>query len=190
MPESMPYAEPCDQEPIDLQEAVRQLLIQTATDATDATVTNQVEPESCGLMQGIYAWVKRLAYAIGFGSPAETEIEPPIIDVSDPAQVDEPSQTESPYGLPAMREDPNYHHHYPSCPYTGQCPYPNRYQAPATPVAQPVETSPKPPKPEKKLRQHSSWFVPVPTYSEHSDVDTMECRPTDVPHQWRATRPF
>jgi len=91
-------------------------------------------------------------------------------------------------GLPTMREDPNYHYHYPSCPYPGNCPYPYHYQLPPVPPVRPaVPQRESPPAPERdKPHRQISFFTPD---MEGAGVDTMECRPSDLPHLGRH-RPF
>jgi hypothetical protein len=94
-----------------------------------------------------------------------------------------------------FHEDPYFHHQYPGCPYTGPCPYPHRYRLP--PVTPPVKPSPR----QEKSSQRSHligdethimpWSVLLETRAidwsstedgrTHPEIDTMECRPTDVP---------
>jgi hypothetical protein len=95
-----------------------------------------------------------------------------------------------------FREDPYYHHQYPGCPYTGQCPYPHHYNLP--PVTPPAAPSKK----GEKSSPHShlildEWHTVQWTQLQsaeagiknlmagvnavHPEVDTMECRPTDLP---------
>lgn len=102
------------------------------------------------------------------------------------------------------REDPHYHHHYPSCPYTGRCPYPYHYNIPRVdpverrssetpPTQQPAEiqaeeqqqssTEPMPPaKPvkKKKIKKFFFLFIGEEACECQPGVDTMECRPTDL----------
>jgi hypothetical protein len=80
-----------------------------------------------------------------------------------------------------LQEDPHYHHQYPSCPYTGHCPYPYH-----VPVVTPV-TSPRPAKPKKKPEhvthkpvKKTVFILNGLEYTIHPDIDTMECRPSDI----------
>lgn len=86
------------------------------------------------------------------------------------------------------RQDSHYHHHYPSCPYTGGCPYPYHYNVPR--VDPPAATAPaaeeqeppaelvKPVTPVKKKKV--MWFMGEFMSINQPAVDTMECRPTDI----------
>ncbi len=89
-------------------------------------------------------------------------------------------------GLPSMREDPNYHYHYPSCPYPGNCPYPYHYQLPPVPPVRPVQPQRESPPERDRPHRQISYFTPD---MEGAGVDTMECRPSDLPHFGR-NRPF
>jgi hypothetical protein len=104
-----------------------------------------------------------------------------------------------------LQEDPNYHHQYPSCPYTGQCPYtghcpyPYHYNVPSVPY---TETAPKPSeiaKPKKpakaKPTKPAKPAKPVEKIDPMLDletfgVDTMECRPSDVSDYLPGAGPF
>ena len=104
-----------------------------------------------------------------------------------------------------LQEDPNYHHQYPSCPYTGQCPYtghcpyPYHYNVPSVPYTEtaptpseiakpkkPVKTKPtKPAKPAKPVEKIDP-MLDLETFG----VDTMECRPSDVSDYLPGAGPF
>jgi hypothetical protein len=112
----------------------------------------------------------------------------PMEDATD----EEPSNPDDQVGEEARdeqptRQDPHHDHHYPSCPYTGRCPYPYHYNIPRVdppaprhqdaeeqePMAEPV----KPPKPVKKK---FLWFMGNDMGLCQPGVDTMECRPDDI----------
>ncbi len=107
-----------------------------------------------------------------------------------PRSQEEQDSTTPPDGQPApLQEDPAYHHHYPSCPYTGRCPYPYHYSVPRVepvnpPRAEEQEPKSKPPvKPMKPLKPVKKKFLLLFMGEMdfcHPDVDTMECRPTDI----------
>jgi hypothetical protein len=104
-----------------------------------------------------------------------------------------------------LQEDPSYHHQYPSCPYTGQCPnpghcpYPYYYNVPSVPYTEPA---PQPAQPAEIIKPKKPAKVkptkpgkPVQEITPMSDletygVDTMECRPTDVSGYLPGTGPF
>ncbi len=67
--------------------------------------------------------------------------------------------------LAPCREDPNYHHQYPGCPFTGR---------PSSPCQPPPRPQLSPPQPAEKPSQADEEFQ-VP-----AGLDTMECRPTDL----------
>jgi hypothetical protein len=80
--------------------------------------------------------------------------------------------------IPNCQEDPNYHRHYPGCPYTGPYSPPSVY--PNLPAAPTPEATP-PLKPKKVKRLLLNWIdlgeqCPVPR-----GIDTMEYRPSDGP---------
>lgn len=96
-----------------------------------------------------------------------------------------PQEIRPPFGLPNFREDPNYHHHYPSCPHMGGCTYPYYYRhmkpvQPVQPVQPMPETPPAVPSPAPKASQAPS-STPAPAQPAHSHLDTLECRPSDLP---------
>jgi hypothetical protein len=142
--------------------------------------------EGCWLQSLVSELLEELAEVLTQGSP-EVQTEEPASDETQ----ENPSSEESadPSSLPNMQEDPYYHHHYPSCPYTGRCPYPGSYVPPIVhpvePVAPPLP-APEAPKPPKKK---FSWFG-ASTSVAHPEVDTMECRPTDLPRPVENRRPY
>jgi hypothetical protein len=91
---------------------------------------------------------------------------------ADPVSNDESQENAAPHkpGAADLREDPNYHQQYPSCPYTGGCPYPHQY---TVPKVQPTETP--------KTSPRDNNVSTDPDNVVHAEVDTMECRPTDLP---------
>lgn len=108
------------------------------------------------------------------------------------------------------REDPHYHHHYPSCPYTGRCPYPYHYNIPRvdpverrsneTQPTQPAEiqaeeqqqssVEPMPPVKPSKVKKKKFLFLLIGEEASECQpgVDTMECRPSDL--HGRVRSPF
>lgn len=119
-----------------------------------------------------------------------------------PMNPDEPQEPGANPDQHPAREDPHYHHHYPSCPYTGRCPYPYHYsvprvdpverprsEQPSTPPAttEPSEPAnpmdpmtPKPAKPVKKKKKLLFLLIGEAVSDGPYGVDTMECRPTDI----------
>jgi hypothetical protein len=95
---------------------------------------------------------------------------------------------------PNCQEDPNYHHQYPGCPYTGGCPYHGGHGYPTMKDFAP----PKIEKEKKKTKKKKKEIKATPTsmlkkMSEslledlkntpsprRCGVDTMECRPSDA----------
>jgi hypothetical protein len=105
-------------------------------------------------------------------SPADAAVE--LIELP---RLYDPQQIRPPFGLPEFREDPNYHRHYPSCPYHGGCPYPHHYRL--MPPVQPVRpVQPSPAQPTPKGAQPST--SPAAGRPASSHIDTMECRPSDL----------
>jgi hypothetical protein len=132
------------------------------------------------------AWIMDLVnkFASVLCPPAPVEGPPP----PDGEAQEPPMDLRERLGLPSLREDPNYHYHYPSCPYPGNCPYPYHYQLPPVQPVRPMlpqRESPPAPKRGEPHRQ-ISYFTPD---MESAGVDTMECRPSDLPHLGR-NRPF
>jgi hypothetical protein len=103
-------------------------------------------------------------------------------DMSDSQENEEPASADP--ASAHFREDSSYHHQYPGCPYTGHCPYPYHYNVP--PVQNPAPPQEKPvSKPEsmtaKPIGKKESFIKNGLELVVHPDVDTMECRPTDLP---------
>src|SRR5262249_37670428 len=112
--------------------------------------------------------VKRLCSALGEpNNPSDPEVNEG--DESQEGDKTDPPQEDAYH---------HYHDHYPSCPYTGGCPYPHRYPVvlPSAPAPEPVPA----PLPKPKKKANMSLLDDEPG-TVHADVDTMECRPTDLP---------
>jgi hypothetical protein len=135
---------------------------------------------------------------------AEDETTSTTVDeeTQEDARVNEENQDEtgdnSETNPPQCEEDRHYHHHYPSCPYTGRCAYPPHYQRVVPYDMQRVTTPPETqdaPKPEpeeqtsdtprKKKKCFRSNYSPV-----HPEIDTLECRPSDGPEDYDLDEPF
>jgi hypothetical protein len=167
MPESMPYADEDTSE--------------------DEAQTQDDCCADCWLKSFVTVVLGELAEVLSQGSP-EVQVEE---QGSDETQEDASSEESAdPANLPRMQEDPYYHHHYPSCPYTGRCPYPGSYVPPVVrpvePVTPPQPTTPQAPTPPKKK---FSLFG-ASSRVAHPEVDTMECRPTDLPRPTLPRRPY
>ncbi|MBM4073617.1 MAG: hypothetical protein FJ271_32560 [Planctomycetes bacterium] len=132
-------------------------------------------------------------------TPPDAEMPPSDESPTNLVESQEPGVGSQQY--PA-REDPHYHHHYPSCPYTGHCPYPYHYNIPRvdpvqrrsneTQPTQPAETHaeeqqapPEPMPPVKPVKKKKKLFFlligeAVSDCACQPGVDTMECRPSDL----------
>ncbi len=153
---------------------VRDLLKLLRCHGEDACASG--DEDDCG-------WLLRL---LGFGRLMDESAEQPMTE-SEPMPASEEATEEMP-----MR-DPDYHrYHYHGCPYSG-CPYPHAYTPPVytPPVTTPVPTPAPAPeaKPTRKPRrgcgesQMSFWqrlMSLVQDPSGPANVDTMECRPSDI----------
>jgi len=193
----MPYA---DDDEVEVQESGTQADAACMTEFLKMLVQNHgTKPcPSCsrGLVQSVVDCVKEM---LGQDTDSAEQVEVP----AEPVQVSpapggaggEEAQEngKGPNSGSGFREDPYYHHQYPSCPYTGQCPYPHNYNLP--PVTEPMKKS----KPDEQSRlildedRIMQWTQAATTDAGvkalmanidsvlHGDIDTMECRPTDVP---------
>jgi hypothetical protein len=147
-------------------------------------------PACNGLMESVVEFVREL---LGQDGDAMEEAEVP----ADPVQIGpgpDGEEAQDSRALPnpnsGLREDPYYHHQYPGCPYSGPCPYPHSPVLP--PVTKPSKKSNQP-RPQSHLNVNEDrimqWtteaaFTSILNHPEgivHPEVDTMECRPTDVP---------
>jgi len=197
LPTTMPYA---DDDEVEVQESGTQADAACMTEFLKMLVQNHgTKPcPSCsrGLVQSVVDCVKEM---LGQDTDSAEQVEVP----AEPVQVSpapggaggEEAQEngKGPNSGSGFREDPYYHHQYPSCPYTGQCPYPHNYNLP--PVTEPMKKS----KPDEQSRlildedRIMQWTQAATTDAGvkalmanidsvlHGDIDTMECRPTDVP---------
>jgi len=91
----------------------------------------------------------------------------------------EESGADQPGKLPNLQQDPNYHHHYPGCPYTGHCPYTGRY---ANPVMQPAQT---PTIEEIRKIKKKPEPIPMPQTEESSIDDTLPLKMKSLKSWWR-----
>ncbi len=177
-PHYMPYA---DEEPTTSEPPAGEAFIPDLSEREPAADDDCCR-ESCGWWKAcLLHLMERLGLWMGHGPevvPAQEEAAEP----QEPFAEEEPAETTE--GPPY--HDRYHHHHYPSCPYTGACPYPYHYPLPRV---QPVETprpDSQPAEPKKpKTTSFFDFFFPP-----HGDVDTMECRPSDVVTPPEPRRPF
>jgi hypothetical protein len=100
------------------------------------------------------------------------------------------------YGLPRCQEDPYHQHHYPSCPYTGRCPYPYGASYPQSPRPDYNRVAPRGQSPERqgrKPKKAASVSDLQPTLEQpkpRQTLDTLECRPGDGPRSYKYESPF
>jgi hypothetical protein len=103
---------------------------------------------------------------------------------------------------PDCKEDPNYHHHYPACPYIGTCPYSGRsYTGQTESDARPMHETKKipitdltPPGTRAHRLSGLSNLEETDRNQAHPEVDTMEFRPSDAKNgeleKSRTRRPY
>jgi hypothetical protein len=154
---------------------------------TDEPPVTEDGCEHCWMKSMVMEFLRGLAQVMGQGSPEVQVQDEGTSESQEPSSEEANEDTENPTDQP--KEDPYYHHQYPSCPYTGACPYPHSYYVP--PV-RPVETpepapQPEPSQPKKKKFSLFNWSFEI---MEQQGVDTMECRPTDLPPGPQRGRPY
>jgi hypothetical protein len=131
------------------------------------------EDKGCCPLKAFFHWFMGTS-----GSPAAEESAPAEDCPACPGEEE----------VPNCQEDPVYHHQYPSCPYMGGgCPSPGHCPAPA-PATGPGHDIPAHPKcPPGCPRPDGDSCVPCPA---HHDVDTTECRPSDLERDASRDIPF
>jgi hypothetical protein len=92
---------------------------------------------------------------------------------------------------PDCQEDPVYHHQYPGCPYNGPCPKSSNV-APAdksskhcAPFGEEMQES----SPEAKATSDAKKLLKIGT-GKKSNIDTTECRPSEIAFGLIGLRPF
>ena len=103
-----------------------------------------------------------------------------------------PETSEPPAGhAPDCQEDPAYHHQYPGCPYNGPCP--KSSNAPPAGKSRkatlPCDDELQELSPESKAISDARKLLKKGT-GKKSNVDTTECRPSDIAFGLIGLRPF
>src|SRR5205823_5211899 len=113
--------------------------------------------------------------------PMKVKLEPVT---PEPMPMEDPLQEPSPDGK--CQEDQNYHHQYPSCPYTGRC-YPDPIPSPAVPDVPQEKKDEEKSVPEKDKASEMPPSPKGPGAEEQDEesvmefhLDTMEFRPSDA----------
>jgi hypothetical protein len=198
--DSNPETPPTEAFPYPLEDIQEQPETQTVGAAVGAVVGTSTVTENVP----VGAVPTDPTYPVGEGNPS-----PDIQDSNPPEAPNYTGDSNPPNPENTnLQEDPNYHHQYPSCPYTGQCPYtghcpyPYHYNVPSVPhtetVPQPEIAKPKKPaknKPAQPVQPPAKPTKPVQKIDPMLDletfgVDTMECRPSDVSDYLPGAGPF
>jgi hypothetical protein len=134
-----------------------------------------------------FHWLKKDVGKEGDGDDPVEKLVPydPTVAPEFPAE----KESAAPMNPPKCEEDPNYHHQYPGCPYTGGCPYgegrcPPEMKPEAAPVPKPknkMKVQASPMSRTRKLRTLLDGGLDLKEcHTDEIKLDTMECRPSDM----------
>jgi hypothetical protein len=200
LPVAMPYADEDEELGFETECARMTDFFKRLVDGKEPCSKNCPSCTQC-LVQSIVDCVKGL---LGLDGDSSEQAEAPPDPVEVAPGAGQPNNEEAqeirpgPTSGAGFREDP-YHHQYPGCPYPGACPYPyRRILPPVTPPVAPSKNTEQPAahshvslnearilqwqwtqlnSPETGIK---NWVNSLDLMTQPG-IDTMECRPTDVP---------